>query len=44
MPGNGLFQVKCEPTSEDENSNSQFTHIYFSNQVNYIYVIFKQCS
>lgn len=33
MPGNGLFQVKCEPTSEEENSNSQFAHSYFSIQV-----------
>ncbi|KAJ8716364.1 hypothetical protein PYW08_013649 [Mythimna loreyi] len=32
MPGHGLSQVKCEPLSDEEDSDSQFTHSYLSSQ------------
>ncbi|KAJ8713228.1 hypothetical protein PYW07_013598 [Mythimna separata] len=32
MPGHGLPQVKCEPLSDEEDSDSQFTHSYLSSQ------------
>ncbi|KAJ2944111.1 hypothetical protein O0L34_g18076 [Tuta absoluta] len=33
MPGQGLSQIKCEPTSEEEDGNSQFAHTYFNTQI-----------
>ncbi|CAK1586539.1 unnamed protein product [Parnassius mnemosyne] len=33
MPGYGPSQVKCEPQSDGEESNSQFTHGYLSHQL-----------
>nr|XP_049706776.1 uncharacterized protein LOC110375986 isoform X3 [Helicoverpa armigera]XP_049706777.1 uncharacterized protein LOC110375986 isoform X3 [Helicoverpa armigera] len=32
MPGYGLSQVKCEPLSDEEDSDSQFAHSYLSSQ------------
>ncbi|XP_050563956.1 uncharacterized protein LOC118272431 [Spodoptera frugiperda] len=32
MPGHGLSQVKCEPLSDEEDSDSQFAHSYLSSQ------------
>ncbi|XP_075978518.1 BTB-domain-containing protein pipsqueak [Anticarsia gemmatalis] len=31
--GHGLSQVKCEPPSDEEDSNSQFAHTYLSSQL-----------
>lgn len=33
MPGHGACRVKCEPSSDDEDSNSQIGHSYLYNQV-----------
>ncbi|XP_052750026.1 uncharacterized protein LOC113520197 [Galleria mellonella] len=33
MPGNGLAQVKCEPLSDEDDSNPNFANNYFTNQL-----------
>ena len=39
MPGHGLSQVKCEPLSDEEDSDSQFAHSYLSSQVTLISIL-----
>lgn len=36
MPGHGLSQVKCEPQSDEEDSDPQFAHTYLNSQVTVI--------
>ncbi|XP_059050684.1 uncharacterized protein LOC131845623 isoform X1 [Achroia grisella] len=33
MPGNGLARVKCEPLSDEDDSNPNFANSYFTNQL-----------
>lgn len=39
MPGHGVSQVKCEPQSDEEDSNSQYSLGYFTNQVSNCFII-----